>query len=266
MKSLVSLLVLALLLTGCSKVEKTTQNLQQEKVVLDLMQVQQDQLTALTQKERDLRALEKRSQDVLQDIEQQRIALRRIQKRGIEESQEARDAIAREQASIRTEKVQVDAENSSLRASEARCRQLEHELTVRRADLMRMQSVIQANRRVENAKRDNDRRAVEAKLKVALAARVEKRELALQSLAVLTAGILGSGSDQETSRAELLALLQRSKVAEIEDEGVFVVRARGLAESYYLDKIMYPYTVHKPRAFAEWGQQYLKAEAPRTLG
>jgi uncharacterized protein YcfL len=79
MKALVTLpLALALLLTGCSKVEKTTQNLQQEKVLLDLMQVQQDQLTALTRKEQDLRTVEKRNQDALHDIEQQRLAFETI--------------------------------------------------------------------------------------------------------------------------------------------------------------------------------------------
>ena len=168
MKTLVPLLAFALLLTGCDKVERTTQDLQQEKVLLELMQVQQDQLTALTQKERDLRALEKRSQDALQDIEQQRVALQTLQKKEVQESQVARDAIAREQAAVRAEREQVDAEKRLVQAAEARCRQLEHELADRRANLVRMQSAIQTNRRVDSVKRESDRRAAEAKLQAAV--------------------------------------------------------------------------------------------------
>ena len=103
-------------------------------------------------------------------------------------------------------------------------------------------------------------------MQAAQAARAKQRELALQSLAALTVELFGSSLDQGPARAELLDLFQRAKIAEIEDERVFVVMARGLAESYYLDKIMYPQSVHKPSAFADWAQQYLKAGAPRKLG
>jgi hypothetical protein len=153
-----------------------------------------------------------------------------------------------------------------VQAAEAKCRQLEYELARRRIDLMRIQSAIQANRRVESEKHASDRRAVEAKLQAAQAARAKQRDLALQSLAALTVELFGSGLDREPARAELLDLFQRANVAEIKDERVFVVMARGLAESYYLDKIMYPHSVHKPSAFADWAQQYLKAGAPRKLG
>ena len=164
------------------------------------MQVQQDQLTALTQKEQDLRTVEKRNQDALHDIEQQRLAFETIQKKESQENQATRDAIAREQTMVRAEREQVDAEKRSVQAAEAKCRQLEYELVRRRVDLMRIQSAIQANRRVESEKHASDRRAVEAKLQAAQAARAKQRDLALQSLAALTVELFGSGLDREPVR------------------------------------------------------------------
>lgn len=259
MKTLVPLLAFALLLTGCDKIEKTTQDLQQEKVLLELMQVQQDQLAALTQKERDLRASEKRSQDGLQDIDQQQVALRRSRRRKFRRARWPRTRLPSSKLLSVPRENRSMPRRRSVQAAEARCRKLEHELTDRRANLLGMQSAIQTNRRVDSAKRESDRLEAEAKLRTAIAARVKKRELALQSLAALTAELLGSGLEQEASRVELLDLLHRSKIAEIEDQGVFVVMARGLAESYYLDKILYPHLVRKPRAFIEWGQPRIAA-------
>ncbi len=83
----------------------------------------------------------------------------------------------------------------------------------------------------------------------------------MQALAELTANLFNSPAERETARTDLSDLLARSHVAEIQDDNVFVTRARGIAESYYLDAIKYPYLAHERQAFDSWGRQYLNDRA-----
>ena len=58
-----------------------------------------------------------------------------------------------------------------------------------------------------------------------------------------------------------LSLLTQSKVAETKEDDAFVDGALAITESFYLDKTRYPYLTHERKAFAQWGQKYLKAAA-----
>ena len=94
-----------------------------------------------------------------------------------------------------------------------------------------------------------------------IAARVKKRQPSLEALAAQTANLFISPVEQETARVELLDLLTRSRVAETKEDDIYVIRARGIAESYYLDKIKYPYLPYEKKVFDQWGQQYLQGQA-----
>jgi hypothetical protein len=100
MRHRLALLVCALTVTGCGSHDRTAE-LQQQKITLDLMKAQNEQLaaltktqnerlTVLTEKEKTLRALEKDNQETLREIEQERASLKEVRKRARQDEAAAR--------------------------------------------------------------------------------------------------------------------------------------------------------------------------------
>src|SRR5262249_54208911 len=88
-------------------------------------------------------------------------------------------------------------------------------------------------------------------------ARVKARQPALDALATTAANLFFSPDDRGLARHQLQDLFARSPVAAIPDDKAFATVARGLAESYYLNSINYPYLDYERDAFQEWTRQYL---------
>jgi general secretion pathway protein G len=72
-------LALILILAGCGSNNQTQELLQQQKLAMELMKAQNEQLSvSLRQKENDLRTLEKKNQDALKEIERQKALLKKL--------------------------------------------------------------------------------------------------------------------------------------------------------------------------------------------
>jgi hypothetical protein len=117
MRKYVALLALTLILTGCDTRDKT-QELQQQKLTLDLIKAQNEQLAAtmksqeeksavLSKKESDLNNWEKRLQEALQENERQKSAIERLQ-----------EQIVQEKIAIKTEGERLEVERKKVRADE----------------------------------------------------------------------------------------------------------------------------------------------------
>ena len=111
-----------------------------------------------------------------------------------------------------------------------------------------------ARQRVEQAKRQEEEEA-----------RVKARQPALDQLATVTANLFDALDERATVRGQLLDLLKRAAVAKIKDDDVFVLRARGIAESYYLNRIKFPYLDIEKRAFDSWAGQNEKQQASPSM-
>lgn len=101
-KRAVLLVASVLMLTGCGGKEKALE-LERQKLTLELMKSQNEQLAVLTQKESDVRALEKKNQETLQAIERQRAELHTSQEK-------MKATIAEEDARLRAEKERLAKE------------------------------------------------------------------------------------------------------------------------------------------------------------
>lgn len=263
MKSLAALLPLVLLLGGCVK-NDTRPDLQQEKLVLELMQAQRAQLATLMQEERNLQALKKENEEALASVAKQRAALDKDSRESSQRNKSAEDALAKEKAALKDQGDRVEAARKAMQLREAKHRQTEQEHAAAKAELARLRLALEAERKAANAKVETAQQVRKDQIQAGIDARVKKRQPSLEALATLTASLFTSPAERDAARTELLDLLSRSHVAEIQDDDIFVVRARGLAESYYLDKIKYPYLAHERKVFDSWGQQYLKGE-PLTM-
>ncbi len=103
MKSIAALLVLAVLLTGCEYTSKPS-DLQQEKLVLDLMQNQRAQLAELLKKEHDDRALEKKNREAAEDIGRGHADLEKQQQEFAQNQKAAETLLAQEKAAMDAER------------------------------------------------------------------------------------------------------------------------------------------------------------------
>ena len=213
MKSLAAISLFALLLAGCTTQEKPS-DLQQEKLLLELMQSQRTQLADLMQQEKNLRALETKNEDTLADIQRQRAALEKRRQETAQNQKAAADALAAEKAALQRQREPLEAQQKAVLAQEARNQQTQRELAARRAALVRLTLSIEAERRLEPLKPEAARPGHEDQVKAEIAARVKQREPALGALAKLTADLFVSPLQREAALAELLDLLQRAKVAE----------------------------------------------------
>ncbi len=150
-------------------------------------------------------------------------------------------------------------------------RQASRDLAAQRTQLLSLKEQIESQQRAgpELARELSKLRAEQEKSRAELAARVKARQPALEALAGITAGLFDRPDERVIVRDQLLDLFKRSEVAQIKDDGVFVVRARGLAESYYLSRIKYPYLDLEKQAFDSWVRtipQGRKNARERSLG
>ena len=116
MKKQAALLACTLILAGCGNQDKT-QELQQQKMTLDLMKAQNEQLEVmkknqeertaeLTKKENEFRALAKTNQEFLNEIEQQKVSLEKFKENLIQENKNL--DIEKKQLKDRIEKLRAD--------------------------------------------------------------------------------------------------------------------------------------------------------------
>ncbi len=250
-----------LVIAGCSRYE-TTADLQQEKLLLDLMKTQNDQLVQLAQKESDLRGLAKKNEEALQDIARQRAALQTLQQEAAGKTRVAEEAIAKEKATLQTVRDGLAAEEQRVRAEVLKCQAAEKQIAAQREELGRLRAIVQADRHAAPRAAAAARPAAEEKARAEIDARVKKRQPYLQELATLTANFFPSAMARSTMRSEVLNLLTQAKVAETKEDDAFVDGALAIAESFYLNKTKYPYMTYEKKAFDQWGQMYLKTAAP----
>ncbi len=244
MRKSMALLVLTLVLAGCGSHDKT-EELQQEKITLDLMKAQNEQLTAmmksqkeqlanLTQKEEGLRALEKKNQDAFREIEREKESLQSIQKH-----------MAQEEVKLKAEEERLEAFRNKLRADELKNQQVQREIAVNRAEVERKLSVIRETEEKQRQAQERERsvvaiarRAEEQKRQQIIAERIKKREPFLNELATKLAGILATGTKMPKSsyRQELLKILMSPGVVQLEEDDVFVHAIGAAMQKYLWDK------------------------------
>ncbi len=259
MKSFTALVILAGLLAGCDY-RPDRQDLQQEKLVLELMQTQRAQLAELVKKEKDEQILEKKNEAAAQDIARQRAA-QESQRKEIDEKRKAAEmSIAREKGALSAVQKRLADESKAIEVREARNRHTEQELAAKRTSLLALERQIESQERAgpELAKELASQRAEQAKQQEAEEARVKARRPALDQLAATTAGLFDSPNERAVVRGQLLDLFKCAEVAKIKDDDLFVLQARGLAESYYLNRIKFPYLDIEKSAFDSWAEQNLK--------
>ena len=261
MKSwLLAALVGVLVFAGCGMRDRT-EGLQQEKLLLDLIKTQSDQLAQLMQKENDLRGLAKKNEESLQEVERQRAAFQTLQ-----QETARRIALPRTQSPRRKRICKPRETGSKWRRNgcgptSCRTRRVNGRLRYKRRNSAACGRACRPEPRVEIRGTDVRRQAQEQRSHAEIAARVKKRQPYLDELATLTANFFASGMVRTTVRSEVLDLLVQSKVAETKEDGAFVDGALGIAESFYLNRTRYPYMTHEKKAFDQWRQTYLKAAA-----
>ena len=140
-----------LLFVGCGTRDRT-EGLQQEKLLLDLIKTQSDQLAQLMQKENDLRSLEKKNQEALQEIERQRAALQTLQQETARKDRVAQDAIAQEKAKLQNERDGLEVEKKRVRADELKNQANEQELIAQRKELSRLRASLPPKPPVEDSR------------------------------------------------------------------------------------------------------------------
>ena len=108
MKGRLGVIVCVLLLAGCGA-DQRTQEVEQQKLTLDLMKAQNEQLAALTKtqnerlaaltrKEEELRGIEKKNEETLREIEAERSQLNALREQ-LQKAQQAQPDHAQEEAS-----------------------------------------------------------------------------------------------------------------------------------------------------------------------
>ena len=259
MKSwLLAALVGVLVFAGCG-IRDRTEGLQQEKLLLDLMKTQSDQLAQLMQKENDLRGLAKKNQESLAEVERQRTALQTLQQEAAREDRAAKDALAQEKTKLQTARDGLEAEKRRVQAAEQKNQASEREIAAQREELSRLRASMRPEPRVEIPATDVRRREQEQKSHAEIAARVKKRQPYLDELATLTANFFASGMVRAPVRNEVLDLLAQSNIAQSKEDDAFVDGALGIAEAFYLNRTKYPYLTHEQKAFDQWKKAYLAA-------
>jgi DNA repair exonuclease SbcCD ATPase subunit len=172
-----ALVLLSSGILGCNSANKE-QELQQQKLLLELSKANTERLAELTKKEQDLAALERKVQDTLDEIKQR------------EESLQKREGeIARQEQSLQNEKDQ-------LRATDLRHQQAEQAIAIRQKELDGM--IAQYRHREEVA--ENARRAESDRKKAAVGMGEKGRSYGNNLIAVAAASLW--------STKERLALMQ----------------------------------------------------------
>ena len=121
---------------------KKTSDLQQEKLVLDLMHAERRQLVALMREQKGVQALKEANQETILDIARQRAALEKREQDSSQREKAAADALAKQEdcasegkAAIEAESRRLAAETKAAQACEGNHRQTERELAAARAAL-----------------------------------------------------------------------------------------------------------------------------------
>jgi hypothetical protein len=239
MRKLVALLAGTLIVAGCSTQDRT-QELQQQRLTLELMKAQTEQLGALkktqderlaelAQKEERLRALEKTNQQTLQEIEQQKASLESFK-------EQMRNDAARLEADavkLNAERKQLEADREKVRADELKNQHAQQELATIRAELDRKLSVIRRREEAERQAKEPERQALlrrqaeEQKRQKIIADRTEKRKPLLDQLA---ADVITQLDDRDPERPEYRKIfckkLLSPEVAGIEEDRAFLDAVR----------------------------------------
>lgn len=282
MKKRAALLLLAwsLILAGCGTQDKT-QELQQQKLTLELTKVQNEQLAALTkaqaerlaaltQKENELRALERGNQESLQEIERQKVSLQTIQ-----------EQMTQEKERLKAEEKRLDAVREEIRAGKLENQQVKQEIVATRAELERKLSAIrereEAERRAQEPERraqELKRRAEEQKRQQEIADRVMRREFFLQKLATEVADSIKTKlGDEDFLPREVLLERLISVVRTEPPDDTFVLSVCKAAKEYYNSAISGYYRARPnlPRqddlflkAIDEFKKNYMKSAAEKN--
>ncbi len=138
---------------GGFKTNAKTGDLQQEKLVLDLMHAQREQLATLAEEEKSLGALQKKNQQTLLDIGRRRAALEKAERKLAGRTKAAQRSLADQKAALEAQSRRLDAQSKAAQAHEAKCRQTERELAVTTADLQHLRLSLDNQLRAENAPR-----------------------------------------------------------------------------------------------------------------
>jgi hypothetical protein len=189
MRDYVALLALTLIMAGCDTRDKT-QELQQQKLSLDLIKAQNEQLAAamksqeekylaLKQKENDLNNWEKSNREASQEIEQQKASLEKLQAK-----------ITQEELSLKAEKEKLETESKKIQADAIKNQE-------DRQEIGQKLTAIKEREEAERLAHDPEyqallkRQAEEQKRQKVIADRIKEREPILQQLTTEVIGVFG---------------------------------------------------------------------------
>jgi hypothetical protein len=248
-----------LILAGCGGKEKALE-LERQKLTLDLMKAQNEQMATLTQKESELRALEKKNQEALQEIERQRAAIQTLQQATVQKEQALRETIADETAKLKADKEALETERESLDAERTAVKSKEVELDRRLA-------VIEKAREAAREAAERARRAEEGRKRPDIMERIVRRQPALEALAELTLDLVPSEyfaqAPRTTRLKQLLDEFRRQGVDEIEDEDAFAGKASEIAGTFLGSVTSWKVSSRdqeKQKVFDGWERSYLKRD------
>ncbi len=232
-----TLLVASVLtLTGCGGKEKGLE-LERQKLTLDLMKAQNEQLATLTQKESELRALEKKNQGALQEIERERAELQALQEKTAQKERALQEAVAKEEARLKSEEDRLKAESKAVSDDHLKMQQAWREITTKRAELDLRLAVIEKAQEEARLAKEAERRAEVERKRPEVMERMKRRQPFLEELAAMAAKLVPASQAIEqprsTVRKALLDRFEKTGVAAIEDEDAFALQATKTASEYF---------------------------------
>lgn len=224
---------------GCGRsMEQATLELEQDKLRLELMHAQRDELAALVKKEQEVCTLEKKNEEARQELDKRRSEIQRLEQEVKQQQAALQSASAEEDARLKAAEYQLKTKEAELKMSEGRNKDTLKRITAENrevytkmasleARLARAESCVAApSEEAKSGKGNPDDRLVWA------------RQQYLEALADATIGIvakvpIGAGyKNPQHVRHELLQQLQKTGKTESDDQ--FQEAARRIAEQFAL--------------------------------
>ena len=234
----VGLAILAPVL-GCGRtMEQANLELEQDKLRLELMHAQRDELASLVKKQKEVGALEKKNEESLQELDKRRSEIQRLEQEVKQQQAALKSASAEEDARLKAAEDQLTAKEAELKAIEARNKDtLKRIAAENRAVYEKMTSLEARLARAESRTTAPSQEANSGKGKpvdrVAQARQQYLEALADATISIAAKVPIGTASENpQHARHELLQQLQ--KIGQTESEDQYQEAARQVAEQFAL--------------------------------